>query len=111
VSVETVVCLITTANPEEGVQIARALVSEGLAACVNIVPRVRSIYRWKGELCDDEEALLLVKTQRHRVEPLIQRVKALHSYSVPEILALPVQAGSEDYLRWVGECVGTEGRP
>lgn len=102
---ENVVVLMTCGKMEEAERIARALVEEGLAACVNLAPGVTSIYRWEGKLCQDPEVLMLAKTRPERLEALEARVKALHSYTVPEILALPLRAGSKDYLKWVGEVV------
>lgn len=84
-------------------RIARALVEERLAACVNLVPGVRSIYRWEGAVQEEGEVWLVMKTHAERVDELVARVRALHSYEVPEVIALPVVAGSEPYLRWVRE--------
>ena len=104
-STDNLVVLMTCGKMEEAEKIARALVEEGLAACVNLMPSITSIYRWDEKLCrnrrfDDR------KTRPDRLETLEARVKALHSYTVPEILALPLQAGSKDYLKWVGEVCG-----
>ena len=76
---------------------------EKLAACVNMVPGIRSIYTWKGEVCDDEEHLLIIKTQTNRFPPLKKRVQELHSYEVAEIIALSVTEGASEYLKWVVE--------
>ncbi len=95
------VLLVTSPNEACSLTIARALVSEGLAACANIVDKVRSIYRWKGDICDDAEQLLIIKTRAEQVESLIDRVKALHDYEVPEVIALPILAGNPDYLDWI----------
>jgi len=97
------VVLITTGSPEEARKIAHALVEERLAACVNVVSPVHSLYRWQGQVQTDQETLLIVKTTEARMEVLAQRVKQLHSYQVPEIIALPVVAGAGDYLRWIDE--------
>ncbi len=97
------VVLITTGSTEEAQKIARALVEERRAACVNIVAPVQSVYRWQGEVQTDQEALLIVKTQAQALEGLAKRVKQLHSYEVPEVIALPILAGAEDYLRWIDE--------
>ena len=97
------VVLITTGSTEEAQKIARALGEEGLAACVNIVAPVHSVYRWRGEIQTDQEALLIVKTRADILEKLFQRVKQLHSYELPEIIALPILAGAEDYLHWIDE--------
>ncbi|HEX8949809.1 MAG TPA: divalent-cation tolerance protein CutA, partial [Dissulfurispiraceae bacterium] len=81
--------------------IATALVGERLAGCANIVKGIRSIYSWQGKIEDDPEVLMIVKTQRHLFEPLKKRVKELHSYTVPEVIAIPVVEGSEEYLSWL----------
>ena len=105
----TLVVLTTVASAEEGEVIARALVEERLAACVNVVRGVRSFFFWEGRLQQDDEALLLVKTRREQYGELEARIRSLHSYSVPEILALAVEAGSPAYVQWVRENVRPEG--
>ena len=105
----TLVVLVTTPSVEDGQTIARTLVTERLAACVSVVPGIRSFFVWEGRTQDEAEALLVVKTRRERYEALERRILELHPYSVPEILALSVEAGSATYLSWVGETVGTEG--
>ena len=95
------VVLVTAPDDETSLRIARALVEERLAACVNIVRTVRSVYRWEGEIQEDSEVLLMAKTRADRFEALASRVKALHPYELPEVLALPVTAGSDAYLEWV----------
>uniref|UniRef100_A0A832A6X6 Divalent-cation tolerance protein CutA n=1 Tax=Desulfacinum infernum TaxID=35837 RepID=A0A832A6X6_9BACT len=105
---DVLITFITVGNPDQAYRIAKAVVEENLAACVNIIPAVRSLYRWKGEICDDSECLLLVKTTSH-VFPLLEaRVKALHSYEVPEIIAVPVACGFRPYLDWVAENTHTQ---
>ncbi|MBI4241224.1 MAG: divalent-cation tolerance protein CutA [Candidatus Rokubacteria bacterium] len=106
---DTLVVLVTTSSAEEGQRIARALVAEHLAACVNVLPGVRSVFFWDGQLQEAAEALLVVKTRRECYEALQQRVLELHGYSVPEVLALSVETGSPAYLAWVGDTVRTEG--
>ena len=95
--------VLCTCPPDSAAGIAGTLVSERLAACVNILPVVRSIYRWEGELCDDAESLLVIKTTADRLEELTRRLLACHPYDVPEIIALPIQAseGNPDYLAWL----------
>ncbi len=105
-----IVVLVTVGNQEEGLRIAQTLVDERLAACVNMIPAIRSIYRWKGEICDDPEALLLIKSRRELFPRLEARVKELHSYDVAEIIALPVTTGSADYLGWVVENTSSAAR-
>ena len=99
---DALVVLVTTPSPERAAEIARALVEERLAACGNVVPGLRSIYRWEGKVQDDAEALLVLKTTRARFEALRDRVLALHPYEVAEVIALPVEAGSAPYLAWLG---------
>ena len=94
--------LVTAPSAPVAAEIARALVAERLAACGNVVPGLRSIYRWQGRVRDDAEALLLLKTSRARWPALRARVLALHPYEVPEVLALPVEAGNARSLAWVG---------
>ena len=93
--------LVTCANEEQGASIARTLVGERLAACVNIVGQVRSIYRWQGKVEDDRETLLLVKTGKALLPRLERRVRELHTYDVPEIMALSFDRGSKPYLDWL----------
>jgi periplasmic divalent cation tolerance protein len=100
---EIVTVLVTVGSEEEAVGIARAVVEERLAACANLVPGIRSIYRWKGEIWDTEERLLIIKTRATLFASLQSRIRQLHSYDVPEIVALPITAGSADYLDWVLE--------
>ena len=100
---DAIVVLITVASREEADRIARRLVEDRLAACATIVPQVRSFFMWEQKLSQEDEVLLLVKSSRVRFVQLVAAVKRLHSYSVPEIIALPVVMGSADYLRWVAE--------
>jgi periplasmic divalent cation tolerance protein len=100
---EPIVVLVTCSSEEEGLKIANALVEEHLAACVNLVYPIRSIYRWEGKICDEKEWLLIIKTQKERFEELEKKVKSLHSYSVPEIISLPILEGSSSYLDWLLE--------
>ena len=100
---EPIVVLVTCGSEEEALKIANSLVEERLAACVNIVSPVRSIYRWEGKICDEREWILFIKTQKQRFEDLEKKVRALHSYSVPEIIALPIIEGTSSYLSWVKE--------
>jgi periplasmic divalent cation tolerance protein len=102
---ERIVVLSTVGKPEEAEAIARALVERGLAACVNIVPRVVSVYRFKGTVERDEERLLLIKTRRERFEALRAALVALHPYEVPEAIAIPVEGGHQPYLDWLDENV------
>jgi periplasmic divalent cation tolerance protein len=100
---EFVVVLVTTASAEEGARLGRTLVEERLAACANVIGPIRSIYRWQGAVEEAEEYLVLLKARAADVAALEGRVKALHSYDVPEVLALPVAAGSAPYLAWLAD--------
>jgi len=100
---DAIVVLITASSREEADRIARRLVEDRLAACVNVVPQVRSLFVWEGKLSQENEVLLVVKSRRARFQQLATAVTRLHSYRVPEIIALPVVMGSADYLRWVSE--------
>lgn len=97
------VVFITASSEDEAAKIARALVESRLAGCVNIIKDIRSIYSWQGKIEDDKEFLMIAKTQKHLFNALMKKVKELHSYSVPEIIAMPIIEGSEDYLKWLKE--------
>src|SRR5512136_2813749 len=98
-----VVVFVTCGSEEEASKIAHALVGEGLAACANIVSPIRSIFRWEGKISDEREWLLVIKTQEARFQDLEKRVKSLHSYQIPEVISLPILAGSSSYLNWLEE--------
>jgi periplasmic divalent cation tolerance protein len=99
---EYISVFITAPNEEEAAGISRTLVGERLAACVNIIRPVRSIYRWQGRVEDEQEVLMIVKTKKSLFERLQTRVKELHSYKVPEIIGIPLAEGSKEYLDWLG---------
>lgn len=94
------ILLVTAASQAEAEQIAEALVSEQLAACVSLLP-IQSIYTWKGEVCRESEWQLLIKTDLSLFAVLEQKIRELHSYEVPEVIALPILAGSQPYLDWI----------
>jgi len=96
-----IIVLITAGNEEEAHKIAKLLVKEKRAACVNIVPRVDSLFRWEGKIDSARESLLLVKTRASLLSEIISLVKQVHSCEVPEIIALPIIGGSEEYLKWL----------
>ncbi len=98
---DKIVVLSTCGSAEEAASIARALVERRLAACVNIVPGVRSVYRWKGAVEEAGEWLLIVKSSQALFERLEEELRKMHSYETPEIVALPVVAGSASYLEWL----------
>jgi periplasmic divalent cation tolerance protein len=102
---DKILVLTTASSKDEARKIARALVERLLAACVNIVPQVDSIYRWEGEVEEGEEWLLIVKTTRVAFERVRDAIKELHSYDVPECICLSIEEGSVEYLSWIGQSV------
>jgi periplasmic divalent cation tolerance protein len=100
---EYVIVFVTAPTCDDGHAIARALVREKLAACVNILPGIRSIYTWEGEVCEDEEVLLIIKTRAKNFEDLSALVKEVHPYDVPEVIAMSLIAGAPDYLNWIDQ--------
>lgn len=100
------IVFITAPCMDEATKIAKSLVEGRLAACVNIIPAIRSIYLWEGKVCDDTEVLLIAKTDDQNFDNLKVQVEKLHSYSTPEIVAVSIERGSGKYLRWIEECLG-----
>jgi periplasmic divalent cation tolerance protein len=101
------IVLVTASSQPEGAAIAQALIQEKLAACVSLMP-IQSIYTWQGNIHHDQEWQLIIKTNLQHFTALEAKVRSLHSYEVPEVIALPIVAGSEAYLRWVGQQVQLE---
>ncbi|MBP2680343.1 MAG: divalent-cation tolerance protein CutA [Candidatus Krumholzibacteriota bacterium] len=97
---------MTAANADEARRIAKALVEERLAACVNIVEPCRSVYRWNGEIVEDKEAMLFAKTGRGRFDSIVKRVRELHSYEVPEIIAVDLESLSDGYAAFLKDALG-----
>jgi len=106
---DAVVVLVTAGSAEEAARIARALVDERLAACGNVVGPIRSIYRWQGAVEEADEHLLVLKARAADVAALEARVRTLHSYDVPEVIALPVVGGSAAYLAWLADATSRDG--
>lgn len=102
---DAVVVFCTFANEQDALRISSALVEARLAACVNLLPAIRSIYRWKGEVEHADEVLVLIKTTQQTFPTLRDRIKELHTYDTPEIIAVPVVDGLADYLGWIREQV------
>ncbi len=98
-----IVIYITTSSINEAKKIGSALVKEKLVACSNIISPISSIYSWQGKICDDKEALMILKTKRILFKQIVKRVEKIHSYDVPEIIALPIIDGSDKYLSWINE--------
>jgi periplasmic divalent cation tolerance protein len=105
---KALVVLCTVGKPEDAEWIGREVVDRGLAACANVLPQVTSIYRWRGEVEKNEETLVLFKTTEDRFEALREAIVAMHSYEVPEVIALRVETGHRPYLAWLEESVGRE---
>ena len=103
-----VVVLTTLPQDADGPAFARGLLEERLAACVNLLPVMESVYRWEGDIEQEPERQVVIKTTRERVAALWDRVRELHPYDVPEFLVLPVVDGNDAYLRWVAECTSTD---
>ena len=108
---EAIVVFMTAANREEAGLLAETLVEKRLAACVQILPEMESVYRWQGKVERQREVLLIAKTIRSKFEELEKEVRAHHSYETPEIVALPLTAGSSPYLAWLKTSVGVESEP
>src|SRR5688500_2114777 len=98
---DKILVLSTAGSAEEAHRVAMGLLEKRVAACVNIVPGVRSLYWWKGAIEDGQELLLLIKTRRHLLDRLQTELRALHSYEVPEVIAVPIVDGLENYLNWI----------
>ena len=105
---DKIVVLSTCASPEEAEKVAHALVEKKLAACVNILPAVRSIYRWNGAIEDDQETLLLIKSSRALFGELRAEIQKLHSYEIPEAIVIPIVDGLERYLDWMADALRNE---
>jgi periplasmic divalent cation tolerance protein len=98
---DEIIVLSTTDTAELAQKIAFALIEANEAACVNVVPGIRSIYRWEGRICDEGEFLLIIKSSAERFDAIHSRIRLLHTYRVPEVIAIPVTAGDPDYLKWM----------
>ncbi len=96
-------CIIncTTANKEDAIRIAKHLANKKLIACCNIIPSITSVYEWNNELCTDEECLMVLKTKSELFKQVEEEIKNLHKYELPEIICLPITAGSKEYLNWI----------
>ncbi len=95
--------MTTVGSEEEGVRIAKSLIGQRLCACVNLIPGIRSIYRWRGAVEDDAEVLLIMKTTKEKRQGLSEHLAENHSYDVPEVISLPVDAGGASYLEWLAD--------
>ena len=104
---DKIVVLITAKNARECARIARHLLDKRLIACANLVPQVRSLYRWKGKIADEKECWMILKSRRELFPAIQAEVETLHSYHVPEVIALPIIDGSPNYLNWIAENVTT----
>ena len=100
---DKIVVFVTSSGVRQARKIARVLVEEKLAACANVISAVRSIYRWEGKVAEENECLMIIKTTRDRFDEVRASVERLHSYSVPEVIALPIVDGAPNYLAWLAE--------
>jgi len=98
-----IVCFVTIDDLQKAAHMARFIVENKLAACVNIIPELRSIYAWQGQVCDEKESLLIIKTRSELFPDLTAAVKKLHPYEVPEIVALNIDQGLPEYLKWIDD--------
>jgi periplasmic divalent cation tolerance protein len=105
---DAIVVFMTAANREEAAQLAEMLLAERLAACVQVLPELESVYRWQGQIERQKEVLLIAKTTKSKFEELEREVRAIHSYETPEIVALPLVAGSSPYLEWLNSSVNAD---
>ena len=102
---EFIVVMTTTGSEKEAAEIATALVERHQAACVNVIPQVRSIYRWKDKTWNQAEQILLIKTTREMFEPVCRTIQELHSYELPDVVSLPIPAGDPKSLQWIRDCI------
>lgn len=100
-----ILVIVTAGSEGEGEKIGSSLVNEGLAACCNIIPDIKSIFQWKGEVCTEKEVILFIKSKASLFNKLKDRIKELHSYEVPEIIAFPISQGLPDYFKWMDEVI------
>ena len=98
---ETMVVFVTAPSAEKAAEIARTLVEEKLAACGNVIPAIRSIYTWEGKICDEAEALLVLKIPAKRLQEVADRVVRIHPYDVPEVIGVRIEGGNERYIDWI----------
>jgi periplasmic divalent cation tolerance protein len=105
-ALSAIVIITTVGTEEQAKRISNELVSRRQAACVNILPIARSVYRWQGKVCEDSEFLLVVKTLEHEFQAVQETIQELHQYEVPEILCFNVRKGSQNFLDWIADSVG-----
>ena len=98
-----IIALNTCPNTETAQKIAHSLLEHGLAACINIIPTVQSVYRWQGKIEQENEALLMIKTRKDKFTQLESLIRRLHPYELPEIVAVPIEAGTKEYLNWIDQ--------
>ena len=104
-AIEAIVVFVTVSSEKEAQKISDKLIKKKLVACVNIIPGIQSVFKWKRKIYQEEELLLIMKSSLSKFDEIASEVKHHHSYEVPEIIALPIIAGAEDYLQWVEESI------
>ncbi len=102
-STKHAVLFSTAPNEEEAAKIAHTLVEKRLVACVNIIPKIRSIYTWQGKICDEPEVLMIMKAQEKLIDKIKTELKSLHSYECPELVAIPISDGLPEYMKWIDD--------
>lgn len=102
---EYLVVLVTAPGEDKASEMAHSLLEDGLCACINITPKIRSVYKWQGNIVDEEESLLIIKTKKELFEDLKERIINIHPFDVPEVIALPIAEGSKRYLDWIEDSV------
>ena len=107
-AMKTLVVISTAGSEKEGWKIAQKLVEAKLAACVNVIPKVNSFFYWEGKLCQEQEVILLIKTIQKQFKKIINEIKRIHSYEVPEVISLTVDGGEERYLKWINKILAGE---
>jgi periplasmic divalent cation tolerance protein len=104
-----VIIFVTAGSEQEAASISRSLVEEGLIACANIIPQIRSLYRWEGKISDEKETMIIIKSREDLFERIRSRIKELHSYEVPEITAIKLDRGDLAYLQWIESVTTSKG--
>ena len=103
---EYILLMSTAPSEKEAEELGKGMVGKGLIACMNILPKIRSVYKWKGKICDEGEVLLIMKSRKERFQEIVEYINHHHSYDVPEIISLNISSGSSEYLAWIDGICG-----